>query len=151
MAVSRAKTSKPGRPSKASKAKVSAKTPKASKTTTAEKAKKVVAPKAVKPVKEAFTKTQLFTYISERSGVSRKEVSSVMDALSDAIKAHLAPRAIGEFSLFGLMKLVRIRKPAKKARKGINPFTGEETVFKAKPAKNVLKARFLKKLKDMIN
>jgi nucleoid DNA-binding protein len=50
----------------------------------------------------------------------------------------------------GLMKLVVQRKPATKARKGINPFTGEETMFKAKPARNVVKIRPLKNLKDMV-
>jgi hypothetical protein len=48
------------------------------------------------------------------------------------------------------MKLVVQRKPATKARRGINPFTGEETIFKAKPARNVVKIRPLKNLKDMV-
>ena len=105
----------------------------------------------VKAVKEAFTKSQLIGYMSERSGLTRKEVSSVMEAFHDAIDAHLKPRGIGEFTIPGVLKLRRIRKPAKKARKGINPFTGEETMFKAKPATNVVKARILKKVKDIIN
>jgi len=46
--------------------------------------------------------------------------------------------------------LVVVRKPAVKAHKGINPFTGEETMFKAKPARNVVKIRALKSLKDMV-
>jgi nucleoid DNA-binding protein len=48
------------------------------------------------------------------------------------------------------MKVVVVRKPATKARKGINPFTKQETMFKAKPARNVVKIRALKALKDMV-
>ena len=48
------------------------------------------------------------------------------------------------------MKVKVVRKPATKARKGINPFTQEETVFKAKPARNVVKVLPLKALKDMV-
>ena len=55
----------------------------------------------------------------------------------------------GEFTVPGLMKLIVKSKPAKKARKGINPFTGEEMTFKAKPAQRVVKVRTLKKLKEM--
>ena len=47
------------------------------------------------------------------------------------------------------MKLKVVRKPATKARKGSNPFTGEETMFKAKPARNLVKVRPLKKVKEM--
>ena len=54
------------------------------------------------------------------------------------------------FNVPGLMKIKVVRKPATKARKGINPFTGEETMFKAKPARNVVKVTPLKALKDMV-
>jgi hypothetical protein len=56
----------------------------------------------------------------------------------------------GTFTVPGLMKVKVVRKPATKARKGLNPFTGEETVFKAKPARNVVKVLPLKGLKDMV-
>ncbi len=49
----------------------------------------------------------------------------------------------------GLMKIKLVRKPAQPARKGINPFTKEEVMFKAKPARNVIKVLALKSLKDM--
>jgi nucleoid DNA-binding protein len=58
-------------------------------------------------------------------------------------------RSVGEFALPGLLKVTTVKKPAKKARKGINPFTGEETMFKAKPASIQVKVRPLKKLKEM--
>ena len=66
------------------------------------------------------------------------------------IERHVKKRAPGQFTLPGLMKIEVKRKPATKARKGINPFTGEPTIFKAKPARNVVKVRPLKKLKDMV-
>ncbi|MEE4246703.1 MAG: HU family DNA-binding protein [Kangiellaceae bacterium] len=87
--------------------------------------------------------------LAERTELSKKQVSSVIDELSVLIERHIKKRAAGEFVMPGLFKIQTVRKPATKARKGINPFTGEETVFKAKPAKTVVKIRPLKKLKEM--
>ncbi len=111
-------------------------------------AKKVTATK-VSAAKEAMTKTQILNTIAENTELSRKQVQSVLDELNVLMESHIKPRAVGHFTLPGLMKVMVVRKPATKARKGINPFTGEETVFKAKPARNVVKVRPLKKLKDM--
>ncbi|HAG97178.1 MAG: integration host factor [Pseudomonadales bacterium] len=113
--------------------------------------KKAAAPAArkVTAAKEAMTKTQILNTISENTELSRKQVQSVLDELGVLIESHVKPRAVGNFTIPGLMKIMVTRKPATKARKGINPFTGEETVFKAKPARNVIKVRPLKKLKDM--
>jgi nucleoid DNA-binding protein len=122
-------------------------------------AKKVTAKKAVPAapirklppfVTDAFSKSQILNAISEATGVSRKEVTSVLECLSELIECHVKKRGAGQFTLPGLLKIVTTRKPATKARKGINPFTGEETVFKAKPARTVVKIRPLKKLKDMV-
>ncbi|GAB2880028.1 HU family DNA-binding protein [Microbulbifer echini] len=123
----------------------------ASKTAAAKKApaKKAAPVKKVKAIKEKFTKTQMLNQIAESTELSRKQVQSVLDELSDIIEGHIKKRAVGEFSLPGLMKITTVKKPAKKARKGINPFTGEETVFKAKPASIQVKVRPLKKLKEM--
>ena len=66
------------------------------------------------------------------------------------IKKDLGSRGPGVFSLPGLVKLKRVVKPATKARMGINPFTKEEMMFKAKPARKVVKAQPLKALKDMV-
>ncbi|SDJ69556.1 HU family DNA-binding protein [Microbulbifer yueqingensis] len=124
----------------------------AAKKTSAKKAPaKKAAPKAKKvtAVKEKYTKTQILNQIAENTDLTRKQVQSVMDELSDVIESHIKKRAVGEFTLPGLMKITTVKKPAKKARKGINPFTGEETVFKAKPASIQVKVRPLKKLKEM--
>ncbi len=107
------------------------------------------APKRVVATKDAMTKTQILNTISESTELTRKQVQSVLDELGTLIEAHVKPKAVGNFTVPGLMKIMVIRKPATKARKGINPFTGEETMFKAKPARNVIKVRPLKKLKDM--
>jgi nucleoid DNA-binding protein len=74
----------------------------------------------------------------------------VFEELAAQIRKSLKPSGVGAYTVPGLMKLNVKRKPATRARKGINPFTGEETMFKAKPARNVVKIRPLKNLKDMV-
>lgn len=105
--------------------------------------------KKVTLVKERFSKTQILNQIAENTELSRKQVTAVLDELSDIIEGHIKKRACGEFVMPGLFKIVTVKKPARKARKGINPFTGEETTFAAKPASIQLKLRPLKKLKEM--
>ncbi len=106
-------------------------------------------PKKLTAISEPFNKSQLLSTLSENTGLSRRDVAAVLDALSDVINRHIKKRGAGQFTLPGLMKIVTQRKPATRARKGINPFTGEPTVFKAKPAQTVVKVRALKNLKDM--
>ncbi len=101
------------------------------------------------PVK-ARTKSQILSDIADDTGLTKKDVQSVFDAMSGLIKKDIGKRGPGVFSVPGLMKIKVVRKPATKARKGINPFTGEETTFKAKPARNVVKVQPLKGLKDMV-
>ncbi len=105
--------------------------------------------KKVKAVKERFSKTQMLTQIAENTELTRKQVQSVLDELTDIIEGHVMKRSCGEFVMPGLFKVVTVKKPARKARKGINPFTGEETTFAAKPASTAVKIRPLKKLKEM--
>lgn len=119
-------------------------------------AKKAPAKAAVKApakkmtaVAERYNKTQILTEIAENTELTKKQVQAVLDNLGDVIERHVKKRAVGEFVLPGLLKIQAVKKPAKKARKGINPFTGEETVFKAKPASIAVKIRPLKKLKEM--
>jgi nucleoid DNA-binding protein len=100
---------------------------------------------------DSFTKTQLLQYLAESTDLSKKDCGSVLEALSDAIAKHITKRGVGKFTIPGICKIVTVRKPATKARKGINPFTGEETMFKAKPARTVVKIRPLKKLKEWAN
>ena len=100
---------------------------------------------------KAMTKSEIFRSISEDTGLSRKEVAAVFDSLSSLIGKNLKGRAApGTFTVPGLMKIKTVKKPATKARKGINPFTGEEMIFKAKPASKRVKVLALKGLKDMV-
>jgi nucleoid DNA-binding protein len=116
--------------------------------------KKVAAKKAAAPVKKAtaikdkMTKSQILASISDSTGLTKKQVGSVMGELEALMERSIKKRAVGEFTLPGLLKVTTVKKPAKKARKGINPFTGEQTVFKAKPASIAVKVRPLKKMKE---
>jgi nucleoid DNA-binding protein len=97
---------------------------------------------------KAATKTEILTNIAAATSLSRKQVASVFDALSAQIKNAVGKKGPGIFAVPGLMKIIVIQKPATKARKGINPFTKLEQMFKAKPARKVIKVRPLKALKD---
>jgi hypothetical protein len=150
-------TAKKSAPAKAAPKTVNA----AAKTTKASAAKpaaavKKAAPKvaaakpvtAVKPIKDTFNKTSLAAHLAATSGVDVKAVRSVMTALESTMLASVHKKGAGEFTLPGIVRVAVQQVPAKKARKGIDPFTKEERVFKAKPASVKLKARFFKKLKD---
>ena len=97
---------------------------------------------------KAATKSEILTNIATATELTRKQVASVLDALAQQIKAAVGKKGPGVFTVPGLMKITVIHKPATKARKGINPFTKEEQMFKAKPARKVIKVRALKALKD---
>lgn len=105
--------------------------------------------KKIKAISERYTKTQIVAQIAENTELTKRQVISVLDELSDVIEGHIKKRSTGEFVLPGLMKITTVKKPARKARKGVNPFTGEDTVFAAKPASTQVRVRPLKKLKDM--
>ena len=105
----------------------------------------------VTAVKQPMTKAQLLSAIAEDTGLTRKQVTEVMDSLSSQIQRHIKRRGPGTFTLPGLLKVKTMLKPARKARKGINPFTGEETTFAAKPAHTIVKIQPLKGLKDMVD
>ncbi len=95
------------------------------------------------------SKSQILADISTDTGLSKKEVASVFDSMTNLIKRDLK-KGPGIFTVPGLMKIQRIHKPKKAARMGVNPFTGQEQMFKAKPAHNVVKVRPLKNLKSMV-
>jgi nucleoid DNA-binding protein len=101
--------------------------------------------KSVKPA----TKSEILSNIAEATQLSRKQVASVFDALSCQIEAAVGKKGSGVFALPGLLKIMVIAKPATPKRKGINPFTKQEQIFAAKPARKVIKVRALKALKDM--
>lgn len=116
-------------------------------------AKKAAAPAAktvtpLKPIKTAFSKTSLTAHLAERSGVDAKAAKAVMAALEETILASIHKKGAAAFTLPGLLKITAQSVPAKKARKGKDPFTGVERMFAAKPASTKIKARALKKLKD---
>jgi nucleoid DNA-binding protein len=98
---------------------------------------------------KASTKSEIFAGIANATGLSRRQIASVFEALSGQIKANVGKKGPGVFVVPGLLKIMVIQKPATKARKGINPFTKQEQMFKAKPARKVIKVRPLKALKDM--
>ena len=96
------------------------------------------------------TKSEIFADIAKSTELSRKQVAGVFEAMGGLIKKDLGNRGPGIFTVPGLMKIKRIHKPATKAREGINPFTGQPTVFKARPARNVVKVQPLKGLKQLV-
>lgn len=102
-----------------------------------------------KATKKPPTKSEIYASIAETTDLSKKQVGAVFDALADEIRKSLGKNGPKAFTIPGLCKIVVQHKPATKARKGTNPFTGEETIFQAKPARNVVKVRPLKNLKDM--
>ncbi len=96
------------------------------------------------------TKSQVLGEIADKTGLTRKEVASVFDTMTALIKKDLGSRGPGMFTVPGLMKIRKVHKPRRAARKGINPFTGEEMMFKAKPAHSAVKVTALKGLKEMV-
>jgi nucleoid DNA-binding protein len=97
----------------------------------------------------APTKSEILAAISKDTDLSRKQVSGVFESLSGVIRKSL--RSNGVVTVPGLLKLKVVKKPATKARKGVNPFTGQEMMFKAKPASKKVRALPLKSLKAMVN
>jgi nucleoid DNA-binding protein len=96
------------------------------------------------------TKGEVYTKLATKTGLSKKQVSTVFEALTELIGGELGKKGPKSFVVPGLLKLKVINKPATKAKTGINPFTKEPMVYKAKPARNVVKAYPLKSLKEMV-
>lgn len=107
-------------------------------------------PATVKMPKGPLTKAGLIETITAHFGeeLTKKQVKGVLETLCDIGYAQMSKH--GSFVVPGFAKFVVVKKKATKARKGINPFTGEETVFKAKPARKVIKARPVKAAKDAV-
>lgn len=95
-----------------------------------------------------MSKTEFIDAVASESGLDKKQVNAVLEGLNGVIYKEL--KAENEVVIPGLVKLTAVRKPAVPARKGINPFTKEETTFKARPARTVIKPRPLKALKDAV-
>ena len=106
------------------------------------------APRKVTALTQKMTKSQIVASLADSTGLTKKQVTSVMDEMNILMERSIKKRSVGEFTVPGIFKITTVKKPARKARKGINPFTGEETMFKAKPASIAVKIRPLKKLKE---
>ncbi|APZ93176.1 HU family DNA-binding protein [Fuerstiella marisgermanici] len=96
-----------------------------------------------------LSKSEILNELAEATELSRKDVSSVLEALEELIEKNLT-QGSGIFNLPGLMKIYVHSKKATEEREGRNPATGETITIKAKPASKVVKVRPLKKLKEMI-
>ncbi|MAM70503.1 MAG: DNA-binding protein [Gammaproteobacteria bacterium] len=106
--------------------------------------------KKTSAIQEKYTKTAILSTISENTGLTKKEVSAVLDELSVLIERHIKKRGVGEFTLPGLLKIKTVKRPARPARKNVpNPFKpGEFMDIPKKPASTKVRVLPLKKLKE---
>ncbi|MCK1691429.1 HU family DNA-binding protein [Bradyrhizobium sp. 145] len=100
------------------------------------------------PQARSLSKSQLIEKIAVSTELSKRDVRSVMETLTDL--GHRELKRSGVFLVPGFAKFVVIKKPATKARKGTNPFTGQEMMFKAKPARKIVRVRPLKPTRDAL-
>jgi nucleoid DNA-binding protein len=98
---------------------------------------------------KVLTKSEILKSLADTTQLSRKQVKGVFDALADLVGKNVSKKGPGKFVVPGLLKIVVVQKAATPAHKGINPFTKVEQMFKAKPARRVVKVRPSKALKDM--
>jgi len=122
----------------------------AKKKSTKAAAKTVAKPVKINPSSKVRTKSEIYNAIAGHSCMPRKQVVSVFEGLEALLEADLSKKGPGVVQVPGLMKVMVKRLPATKAREGINPFTKEKTIFKAKPARNVVKVRPMRGLKKMV-
>lgn len=108
------------------------------------------AKKQTAAIQRKYTKTEILNEISQNTSVSKKEVSAVLDELAVVIERHIKKRAVGEFTLPGLLKIKSVERPARPARKNVpNPFRpGEMMDIPRKAATTRVKVLPLKKLKE---
>ncbi len=114
----------------------------------AKKPARKAAPKAPQSIKSVLTKSALVAHLAGTTGAAVKDVRAVLAALEATIHSAIGKKGARVFVLPGLLKITVTNVAAKPARKGVNPFTGEPTTFKAKPATVKVKVRPMKKLKD---
>ena len=120
------------------------------KKSSAAKKKAAAKPRKASAIQKKFTKTDILNEIATNTNLSKKEISSVLDELSVVIERHIKKRAVGEFTLPGLLKIKSVVRPARPPRKGVpNPFKpGELMDIPRKPASTRVKVLPLKKLKE---
>jgi len=107
--------------------------------------------KKLPSISQPYTKGAILKTVADLSCTTRKDTATMLENLAKLIEGHIKTRGPGVFTLPGLLKIMVVKKPARPAREGINPFTGEKTTFKARPARKVVKIRALKKLKEMVD
>lgn len=112
--------------------------------------KSAPAKKAAPPVSSKMTKTAILAEIAQNTSLTKAQVGAVLDELETLIERHIKKRAVGEFTLPGLMKIKSVKRPATKKRMGRNPATGEEIVIGPKPASIRVRVSALKRLKEMV-
>lgn len=113
-------------------------------------AKKMVAKVGKMPtIKDPLSKGGIIRALTDMTCLAKKDVTSMLENLNKLIELHIRSKGPGKFVMPGAFKITVVKKPARPARKGINPFTGEEVMFKAKPAHKVVKIKALKKLKEV--
>ncbi len=103
----------------------------------------------VTALRNKMSKAAMVTHLAQETGLTRVQVMSVLSELETLIHRHIKKRAVGEFSLLGLLKIRSVKRPAAKQRMGRNPATGEEVVVPAKPATTRVRITALKRLKEM--
>ncbi len=103
------------------------------------------------PTKKPMTKTEVIAHLAEATSLTKQQVSGVFDELAALIQRNLDDQGPGVFAIPNLLQIKVVRKPSVEEHMGINPFTKQEMLFKAKPAKNVVKLVALKGLKDLVS
>ena|SRR5579862_8490485 len=106
--------------------------------------------KKLPTIKDPLSKSSMIKTITDVTCLNKKDVSAVLECLTQVIEKHVKSGGPGIFVMPGLMKISVVKKPARAARKGVNPFTGEEIMIKARPAYKAVKIKALKKLKEMV-
>src|SRR5262249_44184017 len=107
-----------------------------------------VTAKKIPSFKDPLSKSGVIKTITDVTSVNKRDVVGVLDCLTQLIESHVKSRGPGVFVMPGLLKILVVKKPARAARKGVNPFTGEEIMIKARPAYKTVKIKALKKLKE---
>jgi nucleoid DNA-binding protein len=100
--------------------------------------------------KKKLSKSQFVTMVAEKSGLNKKQAATALEAMNAVVVGQLGKKGPGEVIIPGLLKVFVKNIPASPAREGINPFTKQPTIFKAKPARKQVKARPVKALKDAV-
>ena len=102
------------------------------------------------PRPKGATKAEIYGALAEKTGLGKRDIARLFDALSELIGEELGKKGPGLFVIPGLVKLKVIRKPATRAKQGVNPFTKQPMTIKAKPARNIVKAVPMKALKELV-